>query len=66
MGAMDKMNEMKDKAKDAVSGDKADEAVDKGAQMADEKTGGKYSDDIDKGADAVKDKMGNKQEEQQQ
>ncbi len=36
-------------------GDKGKDAVDKGADIADDKTGDKYSDHIDKGADAAKD-----------
>jgi hypothetical protein len=35
--------------------DKADSAIDKGADVADDKTGGKYSGQIDKGADAAHD-----------
>jgi hypothetical protein len=54
MGMMDKAKDMKDKA--AQSG-KADEAIDKGAEMADEKTEGKYSDKIDEGADKAKEAM---------
>ena len=59
MGAMD---EMKNKAKAAMSGDKGDEAVDKAAKMADDKTGNKYSDEVDHGAEAVKNKMDDKQQ----
>ncbi len=36
-------------------GDQGKEAVDKGADIADDKTGGKHSDHVDKGADAAKD-----------
>lgn len=36
-------------------GDKAKQAIDKGADFADEKTGGKYSDKIDTGAEKAKD-----------
>ena len=59
MGAMD---ERKNKAKAAMSGDKGDEAVDKAAKMADDKTGNKYSDEVDQGAEAVKNKMDDKQQ----
>jgi hypothetical protein len=46
-----------DKGKDLVSGnsEKAKDGIDKGADVADDKTGGQYSDQIDKGADAAKD-----------
>lgn len=36
-------------------GDKAEDAVDKAADFADDKTGGKYSDQIETGAEKVKD-----------
>jgi hypothetical protein len=36
-------------------GDQAKGAVDKGADMADEKTGGEHTENIDKGSDAAKD-----------
>jgi|SoiMethySBSTD1v2_1073268.scaffolds.fasta_scaffold223429_2 hypothetical protein len=54
MGMMDKAKDMKDKA--AQSG-KADEAIDKAADVADEKTEGKYGDKIDEGADKAKEAM---------
>jgi hypothetical protein len=60
MGAMDKMNEMKDKAKQAASGGQMDDKVDEAADKVDQETGNKYSDEIDKGADAVKNKMDDK------
>ena len=46
-----------EKAKDLVSGnsDKVKDGIDKGADMADDKTDGKYSDQIDQGAEAAKD-----------
>ena len=46
-----------DKAKDLAAGnsDKVKEGIDKGADMADDKTGGKYSGQIDQGTDAAKD-----------
>jgi hypothetical protein len=55
----DKMNEMKDKATDALGkhGDKADQGIDKAQQMVDDRTGNKYSDQIQKGADAAKDRV---------
>ena len=45
-----------DKAKDLAGqhADKVGDAIDKAADMVDEKTGGKYADQIDKGADAAK------------
>jgi antitoxin protein of toxin-antitoxin system len=61
MGASDKMNQMKDKAKDAMSGDDMKDKVDQAADKADEMTDEKYSDHIDKGADAIKNKMGDKE-----
>jgi len=52
-----------DKIKSAISGntDKANDAIDKAADVADDKTGGKYSDKIDSAADQAKgavDKLG--------
>jgi len=52
-----------DKIKGMVGGNsaKAKGAVDKGAQIADDKTGGKYSEHIDTGAEKAKegiDKLG--------
>jgi hypothetical protein len=46
-----------DKAKDLVAGnsDKVKDGIDKGADMADDKTGGKYSGQIDQGAETAKD-----------
>lgn len=46
-----------DKAKGLLGqhGDKVEGAVDKVADMVDEKTGGKYADQIGKGAEAAKD-----------
>ncbi len=45
-----------DKARDLLGqhGDKVDGAIDKVADVVDEKTGGKYADQIDKGAEAAK------------
>lgn len=50
-----------DKAKDAINdnADKIDGAVDKAAELIDEKTGGKHADKIDKVQDTIKDKTGN-------
>ncbi len=52
-----------DKAKDALSGDKGEQASDAGldraSDLADDKTGGKHSDKIDKGRDAADKKLGN-------
>ncbi len=46
-----------EKAKDLVGGnsDKVRDGIDKGADVADDKTGGKYSGQIDQGAEAAKD-----------
>jgi uncharacterized protein YjbJ (UPF0337 family) len=54
---MGMFDDIKKKAQDLAGqhGDKAKDAVDKGADYADDKTGGKYSDHIDKGSDATKD-----------
>jgi hypothetical protein len=53
MGMMDKA---KDKAKDAMGehGDKADQGIDKAADMAKEKTGGQHDDKIDQGVEKGK------------
>lgn len=54
MGFLDRW---KKKAEDTAAehGDKAQEGIDKGADMADDKTGGKYTDKIDSGAEKAKD-----------
>lgn len=54
MGFLDKF---KKKATDLAGehGDKAKDAIDKGADFVDEKTGGKYTDKIDTGAEKAKD-----------
>lgn len=46
-----------DKAKDLMEAhaDQVDAAVDKAADLADEKTGGKYTDQIDAAAEKLKD-----------
>ena len=49
MGLFDKVKGLAGQHADKVEG-----AVDKGADVVDEKTGGKYSDQIDKGAEAAK------------
>ncbi len=45
-----------DKAKELAGqhADKVGDAIDKAAEVVDEKTGGKYADQIDKGAEAAK------------
>ena len=52
-----------DKAKDALSGDKGEQATDAGldraSDLADEKTGGKHADKLDKARDAGDEKLGN-------
>lgn len=54
MGFFDKF---KKKASDLAEehGDTAKEAIDKGADFADDKTGGKYSEHIETGAEKAKD-----------
>lgn len=49
------MSDFLDKAKDlaAEHDDKVRDAVDKTAEVADDKTGGKYTEHIDKAADAT-------------
>jgi hypothetical protein len=53
---MGMMDNMKDKAKEAVRehGDKIAGGLDKAKEMAKEKTGGKHDDKIDKGADRAR------------
>jgi hypothetical protein len=48
-----------DKAKDALSqhDDKVDQAVDKAADLADQRTGNQHGEQIDQGADVAKDKL---------
>jgi hypothetical protein len=52
-----------DKAKDAMNSDKgeqtSDKALDKGEQLADQKTGGGHQDQVDKGRDLADGKIGN-------
>jgi MT0933-like antitoxin protein len=48
-----------DKAKDALSNEEtSDKVLDKGEQLADDKTGGKYDSQIDKGRDLADDRIG--------
>ncbi len=49
-----------DKAKELAGqhADKVEDAIDKAADLVDEKTGGKYGDKIDKGAEAAKGYVG--------
>ena len=56
-----------DKAKDLLGqhGDKVEGAIDKVAEVVDEKTGGKYADQIDKGGDAAKGYVGGDEGEQE-
>ena len=49
MGFLDKAKEML-----GQHGEKVEGAIDKVADVVDEKTGGKYADQIDKGAEAAK------------
>jgi hypothetical protein len=48
-----------DKAKDVLNqhGDKVDQAVDKVANLADQRTGNQHSEQIDQGAAVAKDKL---------
>ena len=52
-----------DKAKDFLSSDKgeqvSDQALDKGGDLADQKTGGQHASQIDKGRDLADGKLGN-------
>ena len=49
MGLFDKVKDLAGQHSDKVS-----DAIDKAAEVVDEKTGGKYADHIDKGAEAAK------------
>jgi MT0933-like antitoxin protein len=58
MGITDKANELKDKAKDALS---SDDAVDQVKDKVNDATDGKFSDQVEQGADKareLKDKLG--------
>ncbi|NUS73299.1 MAG: antitoxin [Corynebacteriales bacterium] len=54
------MGNMMDKGKDMLSGkkDKAEEGMDKGGDMLDEKTGRKHSDKIDRAQEMAKEQYG--------
>ena len=56
MGLLDKLKGLTGKAADLAveHQDKIDDAVDKAADIADDKTGGKHTDTIDSAADGVK------------
>jgi hypothetical protein len=60
MGLMDDAKELAEKAKDLASGheDQAKAALDKAADLIDDKTGDKYKDQIDKGQEFVGEKLG--------
>ena len=57
MGLLDKIKGLAGQHADKVEG-----AIDKAADVVDEKTGGKYADKIDKGAEAAKDFIGDEGE----
>ena len=59
MGLFDRAKELADKHADKVEG-----AIDKVADVVDEKTGGKYADKIDKGVDAAKGFIGDEGEQE--
>jgi hypothetical protein len=58
------VSDMFDKAKRLAEehGDKVDGALDKAADVVDEKTGGKYTDKIESGADAARRFLGSEEE----
>ena len=49
-----------DKVKGMLSGhrDQAEQGIEKGGDMIDDRTGGKYADQVDKGQDAARDALG--------
>jgi hypothetical protein len=53
------LDDAKDKLTEAAGNGQLDGAIDKAAEVADEKTGGKYGDQIDSAADKAKDALGN-------
>lgn len=53
MGLFDKVKKLADEHAEKVEG-----AIDKVAEIVDDKTGGKYSDQIDKGAETAKGVVG--------
>ncbi len=57
MGLFDRAKELADQHADKVEG-----AIDKVADVVDEKTGGKYADHIDKGVDAAKGFVGDERD----
>jgi hypothetical protein len=66
-GAMPDFSEMADKAKD-FAGDhdkQSDEALDKAAQFADDKTGNKYDSQINSGEDKAEGYLGVEDQDQQ-
>ena len=58
MGLFDRAKELAEEHADKVG-----DAIDKVADVVDDKTGGKYSDKIDKGADAAKGFIGDDRDE---
>jgi hypothetical protein len=52
MGMMDKANELKDKAKDALG---SDEKIDQAKDKVNDATGDKFDDQVEQGADKAKD-----------
>jgi hypothetical protein len=59
---MDKAQEMKDKAEQALGSEGADEKVDAAAEKAKKATGNKHDEHVDKAADMAKDRLGDKNE----
>lgn len=57
------LDDLTNKAKDAMSSDKgekvSDQGLDKATDFANDKTGGKFDDQINKGRDAADGKLGN-------
>lgn len=57
------LDDLTNKAKDAMSSDKgeelSDQGLDKATDFANDKTGGKFDDQINKGRDGVDGKIGN-------
>ena len=61
MALSDKLNELKDTAKEMVGqhGDKVEDAVDRAGRFVDDKTGNKHSDHIQQGVDKAKEGLRN-------
>ena len=59
MGIFDKVKDLAGKHAEKVEG-----AIDKVAEVVDDKTGGKYADQIDKGAEAAKGLVGDEGEQE--